>query len=562
MNLHFLFILSIFFSFIEFTGAQPRKNQPVDILITNGKIMDGTGNPWFYGDISIKAGVIRRIGHLKKVSAKRTIDAKGLHVFPGFIDIHSHADDGFESTNGLQSDDKRRRAAHNLVAQGITTLVVNQDGRSRWPIGEQRSILETKKIGPNVILLFGHGTIRKLAMGDDFQREATPEEIKKMRHLARQAMDEGAFGASAGLEYAPGRWSNTAEVIAIMQEISSFHPVYISHQRSEGSDPMWFWPSQDKPGPPTLIDAILETIKIGEKTGVTVVASHIKVKGSHFWGSSQAAIQLIQKARQRGVQIYADQYPYNSSGTDGTTVLLPRWLFKDMAAEPDYAQKLRTAMADPELKEKIMQDIAHEIRRRGSADNIVVFEHPMKGYVGKSLERLAAQYKISALEMAVKLQYDGDPATPGGGRLRGFSMSEMDLESYAPKQWIATSSDAGIALAEDGPVHARFYGAFPRKISHYALSEGVISVEHAVRSMTSLPAQILNLKDRGQIREGFVADITIVDLKAVKDKATFSMPHQYPAGIPYVIVNGTFVVDGNKPTLALPGRVLSREELH
>jgi N-acyl-D-amino-acid deacylase len=218
-----------------------------------------------------------------------------------------------------------RRAAPNLVSQGISTVVVNQDGRSPWPLTDQRAQLEKNGTGPNAMLLVGHGTVRRRVMGDDVRRPARADEITRMRLLVKEALQQGAVGLSAGLEYDPGRWSTTDELVELAKELPAFNGVYISHERSEGSDPLWYVPSQDGPSAVTLLDAVRETIEIGEKTAARVVASHLKAKGEHYWGSSAAAISLIQRARDRGVDVWADQYPYPTSGTDGSTVLIPAW---------------------------------------------------------------------------------------------------------------------------------------------------------------------------------------------------------------------------------------------
>jgi len=534
--------------------------QRFDVLITGGRIIDGTGNPWFYGDVGIREGRIVAVGQLLGATATRTIDAKGKIVSPGFIDIHSHADDSSGNPQRyLRSDDATRRSAPNLVSQGITTVVVNQDGRSPWPIADQLAQYRSKKIGPNAIALVGHGAVRGRVMGPDVQRPATADEIARMRNLVRQALEEGASGLSAGLEYAPGRWSTTDEVVALAEELKRYQGVYISHERSEGSDPMWYWPSQDPAGPPTLLDAVRETIEIGERAGITVVASHIKAKGAHYWGSGAAAIQLIEAARARGVQVFADQYPYETSGTDGNTVLIPSWAIRGTGGQRvPPTERLRQTLADSANARKLRQDITHEISRRGGADKIVIFDYPNRAYVGQSLGAVARTRNVHPVEMAILLQLEGDPNRAGGGRIRGFSLSELDLDMYAAQPWVATATDGGIALPDDGPsTHARFYGTFPRKLRYFAIDRGIMSLEDAIRSSTSLPAQILGLRDRGLIREGMAADVVVFDPNTIRDKSTFMEPHQHAEGIDYVIVNGQFVVDGAKLTGGLPGQVIT-----
>jgi N-acyl-D-amino-acid deacylase len=543
-------------------AAQPGAER-YDLLIRNGRVLDGTGNPWFPADIAVQGGRIVAVGQLWDAQAVRVIDALDRYVAPGFIDIHSHADDGSGPRGGLRDPDPVRRSAPNLVSQGITTVVVNQDGRSVWPISEQRAHLEKNGIGPNAMLLVGHGTVRRRVMGDDVRRPARPDEIASMRALVRQGLQEGAVGLSAGLEYEPGRWSTTGEVVELAHELTAVGGVYISHERSEGSDPMWFVPSQDgATAPPTLLDAVQETIAIGEQTGARVVASHLKAKGEHYWGSSAAAVTLIQRARDRGVDVWADQYPYPTSGTDGSTVLIPAWATRPPGgSQPptNRAAMLKRVLGDPPTAKLVRSDIAHEIRRRGGAGNITVYEYTDKSLYGKSLAEIARGWKLDPVEAAIKIQLEGIQERNGGARMRGFSMAEFDMEHIAKQPWVATSTDGGIAMPADGPqTHARFYGSFTRKIRHYAIERGAISLEHAIRAGTSLPARIMRLNDRGQIREGFAADIVVFDLAAIRDKATFFEPHQHSEGVDYVFVNGVAAVDAGKPTNALAGRLLAR----
>jgi N-acyl-D-amino-acid deacylase len=537
-------------------AAGAGQSAPFDLLIRGGRVLDGTGNPWFPADIGVRDGRIVAVGPLPSATATRVVDATGKYVSPGFIDIHSHADDGSRPEGGLRDASPEIRSAPNLVSQGITTVVVNHDGRSPWPLSAQRALLEKQKIGPNAMLLVGHGTVRRQVMANDVRRRATPDEVARMRALVRQALSEGAVGMSAGLEYDPGRWSTTDELIELARELVAVRGVYISHERSEGTDPLWYVPSQDGPGPPTLLDAVRETIEIGEKTGARVVASHLKAKGAHYWGSSTAAVSLIQRARDRGVDVWADQYPYPTSGTDGSTVLIPAWARRGTGAEA--VQTLKRALGDPKSAEQVRSDIAHEIQRRGGADNVIVFDYTDKSLYGKSLAEIARGWQLTPVEAAIRMQMEGLPNRNGGARMRGFSMAEVDMEHIGRQPWVATSTDGGIALPSDGPTtHARFYGSFPRKIRHYALDRGVISLEAAIRVSTSLPALIMRLTDRGLIKEGMAADLVIFDAATIRDKATFFEPHQHSEGIEHVFINGTAVVDGTQLTAALPGRLLT-----
>ena len=535
-----------------------------DLLVRGGRVLDGTGNPWFRADIGVREGRIAVLGDLAGATADRVIDASGRYVSPGFIDIHSHADDGGSGRSGrsIRNDSTHRKSAPNVVSQGVTTVVVNQDGRSPWPVADQRATLERQGVGPNVMLMVGHGTVRERVMGYDYLRPSTAEETARMAALVRQALEEGAVGLSAGLEYAPGRWSTTDEVAALAAELVPYDGVYISHERAEGADPMWYLPSQHEGRPPTLQDAVMETIEIGRRTGVRVVASHIKAKGVAYWGSSASAIQLIQRARDEGVRVWADQYPYPTSGSDGNTVLVPRWALSDPDADSPRdrrppADMLEMRLQDPETAARIRTDILHEIGRRGGTDRVVIFDHPITDYVGMNLQEVADLRGEDPVETAIALQMEGDRDRRGGGRMRGFSMSEIDVENYAAQPWVATASDGGIGWPGDGPVHPRFYGTFPRKIRHYALTVGALSLESAIRAQTSLPALIMGLADRGEIREGNWADLVVFDLETIADQATFVDPHQHSTGIDHVLINGEFVVEDGEILLTLPGKVLA-----
>ena len=538
-------------------GQQP--SATYDLLIQNGRIIDGTGNPAVPADVGVRGNRIAAIGNLAGATAVRTVDARGLTITPGFIDIHSHADDGDENA-GLRHADPLRRAAPNLVTQGITTVVVNPDGDSPWPIKSQRERYLRDRIGPNAILMAGHNTIRRMALAPDPRRPATKAEIERMKALVTQAMNEGAFGLSAGLEYEPGRWSTTDELVALVQEAARHGGFYIAHERSAG-EPMWYYPSQDGPHAPTLLDSVRENVEIAERTGARVVITHIKARGGRYWGASALVIAAVEGARRRGLDLWADQYPYNTTGSDGVIVLIPEWALTvpSGGGAPNYGALLKRQLEDPERAAKIRSDIAFEIVRRGEAANIRVFEYPDASYVGKTLAELARAHGLSVVELVIRLQLDGFTERPGGARLRSFSLSEADIEAFASRPWVATGSDAGVALPADGPaVHPRFYGTFPRKLRRYAIERGAQSVEDAVRSATSLPARILNLCDRGLLQPGYRADLTILDLDRVTDRADFTNPHQFADGVPYVLVNGVFVVDAGKPTNKLPGEALSR----
>ena len=542
-----------------------------DVLFLDGRVLDGTGNPWFRADVGVKDGRIAAIGRLHDIRATRTIDLAGRVLTPGFIDIHSHADGPGGETSGLRSNNHHVRSAPNLVAQGITTVVVNQDGRSPSSIADQRKRLEELGHGPNAILMVGHNSIRREALGEEFRRAATRAETRRMAELLRQGIAEGAYGLTAGLEYVPGRWSDPLEVTELVAVMVETGGVAIVHERASGADPMWFLPSRHPPNPPTMVDNIEELITLAEGTGVPVVATHIKVKGADYWGASTEIVNLVRDARDRGVEIWLDQYPYDTTGSDGATVLIPPWALEydrwgessdgDDDETRDFGAILKVALEDQRFREDLERDIVREISRRGGPDRIFVYEHPDESLVGLTLRELSERWDESLVDAAIRLQLEGFTDRPGGARLRGFSLNEMDLEPLAAEPYTITASDAGIAIAEEGqPVHARFYGTFPRKIRRYALERGVLSVADAIRSATSLPAQVLRLRSRGLVREGMVADLVVIDLDRVRDLATFESPHQFPEGIDWVLVRGEAVVENGELTGALPGVVLTLED--
>jgi len=532
------------------------KKLEFDVLLQGGKVIDGTGRPARMADIGIRDGRIAAIGELDKRQARRVIDVSDRMVAPGFIDLHSHAE------AGLTSDDPLRRAAPNLVTQGITTVVVNQDGGGPRSIAKQREQMRELGIGINAIQMVGHGQVRSEVMGSDHRRPATAEQVQRMSALVRRGMEEGAWGLSAGLEYVPGRWSTAVEMQALVATLAPFRGVYIVHERSSGSRPMWYLPSRDNVSQLSMIDNLQEQIDIAEATGVTVVATHIKARGADFWGSSRVMIDMLTRARDRGIPIYADQYAYNTSGTDGRITLIPDWLSEAVETKKEStadgksspAELLKRALADEALAGDVRRDIEYEIIRRGGAESIFVVDHPRNDYVGKTLDELARLEECTPVEMAVQLQ------VRDGSRLRAFSMSEEDVEQFAAMPWIATSSDAGIALPQDQPVHPRFYGAFPRKIRHYALDRGLLSLEEAIRVSSALPASILGLAERGTLSTGAHADIVVFDPQRIRDRSDAFQPHQYCEGVEYVFVNGQAVVEREECLGNLVGTVLVHSE--
>ena len=556
IQLKFCQALLILFGVIGACSAFAQEHY--DVVFWGGQILDGTGSAAYRADVGIVESRITSIGNLSGAAADRFVDVSGKVIVPGFIDLHSHAD-GPDDNEGLRSRNLKRRAAPNLVTQGVTTVVVNQDGRSPLDLRRQRDQIESRGIGPNAVLMVGHNTLRRAAFqGKSYKQPASSAEMKRMVSQLRAGMEAGGYGLSAGLEYEPGIWSTTDELVRLVKEIVPYAGVYIVHERSSGVDPMWVVPSQDGMAQPTMLDSVLETITIGEKTGATVVATHIKARGTAYWGESSRIIDAVESARERGVRIYADQYPYTSSGSDGTLVLIPYWVLDTFDGESaNYSGALLNVLKDADNARRLRWDVEHAIERRGGAERIVIFSHPDSAVIGNTLAELATERDLSPVEMVYLLQMEGFRNRFGGAVMRGFSMSQDDVEAFAAKPWVATASDAGIALREDGLVHARYYGTFPRKIRALALDKDVLSLEQAIRSMTGLPAEILGFVDRGQVREGYVADLVVLDLATVRDSASYMQPHRFAEGIPYVMVNGVFVVDANFLTLRTPGVVIT-----
>lgn len=401
-----------------------------DLVIRGGEIIDGTGSRRYRADVAVRDGVIAEIGMLSNSHAHQVVDAAGKLVVPGFIDLHSHAE------SGLVSDEPARRSAPNLITQGITTVVVNQDGGGPLDLAEQRKSMERLRVGLNVIQMVGHGTIRSAVMGDDYRRPATMAEVAQMQQRLRTALKAGAFGMSAGLEYDPGRFSTPREMEELARTVAEFAGVYIVHERSSGSRPMWYLPSRDSDDQPSMMDNLHELIQIADATNVTTVVTHIKARGTDYWGSAGRMNELIQRARDRGLPLYADQYAYNTSGSDGRIVLIPSWATsvsdnKDETKPDEFAKQLEWVLGDAILAADVRRDIACEITRRGGPASILIVEHIDPQLVGKTLAEYASIVKLDEVEAVIALQLKGDRRRRGGARLRAFSMSEQDVEAFA-----------------------------------------------------------------------------------------------------------------------------------
>lgn len=546
----------------------------LDVLIVNGRVLDGTGNPEFYADVGIRGDRIVAVGALRGAAARRTIDARGLYVTPGFIDIHSHAD------AALASDDSAARGAPNLVSQGITTVVGAPDGRNQlWPVSREIAAFRRHGMALNLVPMVGHGTVRWEVMHDDYEREATAAEVARMKALVRQGMEEGAWGLSAGLEYRPGRFSSPDEVVELARAVTPYAGFYIAHQRSEAQLPsVWQVPSMVTRWPVDGVRALEETIRIAREAGIAVVGSHIKAQGRSSFGRSAIDVRLVDLARAEGLQVYLDQYPWDSYG-GGQSTLIPRWALVDDTAQAaggldsprlrapgvlaHARTNLRRALADPARRRVLEQDIAFLIDADGGADRLLILDHPDSTLVGKTLAEAAARRGKSDVETVIDFALTGYERVPEGAYLRNRAMDEPDIERYMRQEYTATSTDAGVDVIRAGDgggrgLHPRFYGSLPRKIARYARDRQVISLPFAIRSATGLPAQIIGLSDRGWLREGYKADVVVFDLQRLRERTTYLQPRQFSDGIAYVLVNGRFTLDGGKLTDVRPGIVIER----
>ncbi|MBK7651644.1 MAG: D-aminoacylase [Flammeovirgaceae bacterium] len=503
-------------------------SQSYDILIKNGKIIDGTGNSWYYGDVGIKAGKIVWIGK-SAATAKRVIDAQGLIVAPGFIDVHTHIEGGELTTP----------TADNFIYDGVTSVVTGNCGGSNADIAQYFLRLDSIKTSINVATLIGHNTVRRAVMGD-LQRDPTAEEQEKMQRLIEKAMQDGAVGMSTGLIYVPGTYSQTPEVVGLAKVAAQYHGVYASHIRDEGDH---------------VTDAINEAINIGREAKIPVEISHFKVTYKPNWGRSVETIGLIEKARAEGLDVTIDQYPYVASSTTLDTTM-PTWVF----AGGRDSMKMR--IDDPAMRLKIKKEMVANLKSKKlkNYSYAQVARYPLDTtYNGKNISeinKLKGQKAGPMDEAETILDMVG---STNRTQMVYFSMDEGDLMRILQYPFNMIASDAGIVKYGAGVPHPRAYGTNARVLGRYVHELKTIRLEEAIRKMTSLPAQKFNLRDRGLIREGMAADLVVFDEKHVGDAATYPKPHAYSNGFSYVLVNGEVVIDQGKHTGVRSGQVLRRQ---
>lgn len=506
--------------------ALPRAQARFDLLIRGGQVLDGSGGSAVRADVGVTGDRIRAVGDLSGASGGTEIDANGRYVAPGFIDVHSHAGPGL-ATPELHE-------GRPVLAQGITTVLVNPDGGGPVDLVAQRAALEKVGIGPNVGLMVPHGSVRNAVLGMS-DRDPTPADQQQMNALVRGGMRAGAFGLSSGLYYAPGSYSKTAEVVAMAKEVAPFRGSYSSHIRDEADYGVG------------VVAAVDEVISIAEQAKITGVVTHMKALGPASWGLSKTLVAHIEAARARGVSVFADQYPYEASGTSIVGALVPRWAQVG-------GRDVMTRRLTGELRGKIRDEVKSNLTRRGGADTLLVSEYDVDTSIeGKRLSDLAKAAGKAPEEYALSLLEKGDAG------LVSFNMSEDDIALIMRQPWTMTCTDGGLQPATEGKPHPRQYGAFPRKLERYVRERGTVALPFAIRSMTALAAETFGLKDRGVVKAGAFADLVVFDLSRVHETATYEQPHQLAEGFDTIVVNGRVVRQRNAFTGVVPGRVLRLE---
>jgi N-acyl-D-amino-acid deacylase len=498
-----------------------------DLLIKNGRIVDGTGSPWYRADLAVRGDTIVRIAPRIDGPATRIIDAGGKVVAPGFIDIHTHARRGI-----LQVP-----TADNYVRQGVTTLMEGPDGSSPIPIKAFLEQIASAHVTPDFGTFIGQGSIREQVIGS-VNRKATPDEIEKMRVLVRQGMEDGAFGLSSGLFYVPGTFTPTAEVVELAKVAGRMGGIYISHMRDETSG---------------VLDSVRETIEIGEKGGLPTQVTHHKIIGKANWGRSVETLTLVDEARARGVDATIDQYPYTASSTSIQAALLPSWALE--GGRPELLKRLQTSSSRSEIRKEIVR-LLMEARGGGDPQNVQLagcaWDESLAG------KRLGDVTRGRGLEATIDNAADTVLWIVERGGCSGIfhAIDEEDLQRILRHPATMIGSDGEIPIFGQANPHPRSYGTFVRVLGRYVRDLHVITLEDAVRKMSAFPAQRLGLADRGVLRQGLKADIAIFDPNTVRDLATFERPHQYAEGVTQVIVNGQVAFEDGKMTAARPGRIL------
>jgi N-acyl-D-amino-acid deacylase len=510
-------------------AAPSASGQTYDLIITGGTVIDGTGSPGYRADIGITGDRIRLVSRtpIDAAQGRRRINATGLIVAPGFIDLHAHLDPIMTLPD-----------AESHVRQGVTLALGGPDGGGASPMAPYLARVEQQKLGLNVAFLTGHNTIRRAVMGTA-NRPATPDELATMKRMVAQAMGQGAFGLSTGLRYIPGFYSSTDEVVALSQVAADSGGFYTSHLREEALG---------------LFAGVAEALEIGRRARIPVVLTHHKVVGQKMWGKSSVTLAMVDSARKAGTDVMIDQYPYAASHT-GIDILMPPWAM----AGGDSA--LRRRLEDPILNDSIEKDVIDAlINDRGGGDlkrvqfSRVSWDSTLNG---KTLHDLVTRLNVEpTIQNAAPIVID--VVLKGGAQTIFHVLDEGDVKRIMAHPQTMIASDGRLNRLGDAVPHPRAYGTFPRVLGKYVREDKVLTLEQAVAKMTGMPANRLGLADHGCLREGCVADVTIFSAERVRDAGSYTDPHHYPEGIPWVIVNGVPVVDNGTFTAARPGKVLRR----
>ena len=495
-----------------------------DLVITNTRVVDGGGNPWFRADVGIKDGRIARVGRINPEDGDKTIDAKGQILAPGFIDVHTHVESIYNQP-----------AAENFIRMGVTSLVTGNCGTSTTEVAEFLARSKQQPLGVNLATLIAHGSVRRKVMGL-VDREPTPDEMKRMEELVEQGMKDGAVGLSTGLIYVPGTYAKTEEIVDLARIVARYGGIYSTHMRNEGEK---------------VVDAIRESIQIGETAGLPVEISHFKIASRKLWGQSPVTVGLVREARARGLMVTVDQYAYTASSTSLDS-RLPAWL---RAGGLDEGKKRLT---DKATRDRVVSEMKEALKRSGFKDYsyaMVANYEPDKSFNGRSIAEITQQVRgkkdiKSQIEQIIAM-YEA-----GGAGMVYHGMSEDDVQRIMREPFTMIASDSGVRQIDESVPHPRGYGNNVRVLGHYVRELQLLSLEDAIRKMTSLPAQTFGFRDRGMVREGFAADLVIFDEKTIADRATFDKPHQYPVGMSYVMVNGEVVFANEQMTSARPGKAL------
>ncbi len=505
----------------------PAGAQEYDLLLRNGRVVDGTGGPWFRADVALSGDTIVAVGRALRGTGRRTIDVRDQVIAPGFIDIHTHARSGLLEVPTADND----------VLQGVTTVFEGQDGSSPLPLGEALARVAALPPAVNFGSFVGHGSVREAVMGRE-DRAPTPAELERMVALVTRSMEEGAFGLSTGLFYVPGAFARTDEVVALARAAGAGGGIHVSHMRDEAAG---------------ILESVAETITIGEEGRLPTQLTHHKIIGRSGWGKSVETLRLVAEARARGVDVTIDQYPYTASSTSFSGALFPAW-----ALEGGPGARA-SRLADPDARSRIREAVVEKIRNErggGDASRLQIAAFP-------------DDPSLDGLSLADVLRQRGDEPTVeaaadlvleiverGGATGIFHAMAEEDVERILVSPFTMVASDGGIPVFGRGRPHPRSYGTFARVLGLYVREKGLLTLEEAVRKMTSLPAARTGLSRRGLVRPGMKADLTVFDPATVRDRATFEKPHAYAEGVSTVLVNGILVVDEGRLTGVRPGRVL------